>query len=304
MLKSKPIIIEIPTPCAQNWDEMIQNNQGRFCNQCSKTVIDFTTWTDAQLYKFFSKNTGHLCGRYLATQLDRNIAIPYQPHSRLYRLAIAMGLTLLFTQIPQSHAQKYSPGISQTQTIKDTTLKPGYGSISGRVLDDKKEPLPSAVVQIFQDKILKGGAMTDLDGNFVINDIETGKYDALVLYAGLDSLEQKSIEIFPTQKTSVNFQMRHKAGPLRNIIILGGRKPLVDIERPQNDKLQKIEIDYKPIDRRIIVNKDTASPDSVKTSPNILGTKVRAAYSKPLIDIDNPGQTIFTKNEIDNMPGH
>src|SRR4051812_18194049 len=109
MYKPAFIEINIPHPCNQSWDEMTANGKGRFCDHCQKTVIDFTAWSDAALYKFFSKDTGHVCGRFLSTQVDRKINLPHQPNSQLYRITIALGLTLLFTQTPQLLAQNRPP---------------------------------------------------------------------------------------------------------------------------------------------------------------------------------------------------
>lgn len=113
----KPLQITIPEPCTQEWDTMTPCNNGRFCGQCQKKVIDFTTWSDAELYKYFDAHKNeHFCGRYMSTQLNRDINIPHQPHSALYKAFIALGLTLVFTQVPNSYVK------AQTLTvIKDTS---------------------------------------------------------------------------------------------------------------------------------------------------------------------------------------
>jgi len=114
----KSIQIDIPNPCSQSWDEMIVDGNGRHCGRCSKTVIDFTTWSDSALYNFFAKKPQHVCGRFLNTQLNHTIHIPHQPHSRLYRMTIALGLTLLFAQTPQLLAQTRPPKTVHVDTNK------------------------------------------------------------------------------------------------------------------------------------------------------------------------------------------
>src|SRR5580698_2049405 len=82
--------------------------------------------------------------------------------------------------------------------------------ISGRVLDDKKEPLPSAVVQVYSGGILKGGNVTDYDGNYTVKPLDPGFYDVLVIYAGFDSIMTTHVTVSPSQRTSLNFSMtRH-----------------------------------------------------------------------------------------------
>lgn len=109
MHKPASIHLSIPTPCSESWDAMTPDARGRHCAHCHKSVIDFTTWSDAALYNFFSKNKQQVCGRLFDTQLDHPIAIPHQPHSRLYRMTIALGLTLLFIQTADLLAQARPP---------------------------------------------------------------------------------------------------------------------------------------------------------------------------------------------------
>ena len=72
----KYLSIQIPEPCHENWDNMTTADQGRYCNACAKTVIDFSVMTDAQVLNYFKKDTGNTCGRFLNDQLDNDILIP------------------------------------------------------------------------------------------------------------------------------------------------------------------------------------------------------------------------------------
>jgi hypothetical protein len=116
-----PIQIIIPEPCSQKWEEMLPADGGRFCGQCQTKVIDFSTWSDSDLYHFFSRNTMPVCGRFLTTQLDRPVQIPHQPHSRLYRMTVAMGLTLIFMQGTDVYAQSRPPQVAQTAAPTQAT---------------------------------------------------------------------------------------------------------------------------------------------------------------------------------------
>ncbi len=72
----KYITIQIPKSCQQDWDAMLPNTQGKHCNACQKTVVDFTAMTDAQLAQFFKKKTNNVCGRFYDDQLEKQIALP------------------------------------------------------------------------------------------------------------------------------------------------------------------------------------------------------------------------------------
>ena len=246
MSKPKPIQINIPNPCTQNWDEMTPAAQGRFCGQCQKTVINFTLWSDAALYNFFSKNTGHICGRYLATQLSRPINIPYQPHSRLYRLTIALGLSLAFVPTPHLLAQNRPPLVTQTDTSqKKKPTENQFGTISGRVFDEKKEPMINAGVQVFLNGVVVGGNVTDYDGKYVITNLEPGEYFVVVRYAGYDSVKRKIM----VNNNNVTVDVAFKKSDVRimgDMTITTYFYPFFDIDNPTTRTLTREQISHIP----------------------------------------------------------
>jgi len=95
--------INIPNPCHENWVAMTPNEQGRFCGNCQKTVVDFTNFSAEDIQKYFTKHYGQkVCGHFKKEQLALiNIQIPktvfsYIPSSRKFALAlfIVFGTTL------------------------------------------------------------------------------------------------------------------------------------------------------------------------------------------------------------------
>jgi hypothetical protein len=72
----KKLNLSIPTPCHENWEQMTQEEKGRFCGSCQKTVIDFTSMSDRQLAEFFKRPKNDVCGRFNNDQLEREIPIP------------------------------------------------------------------------------------------------------------------------------------------------------------------------------------------------------------------------------------
>jgi hypothetical protein len=70
--------ISIPKPCHEDWNAMTPNEQGRHCNACAKTVVDFTTMSDDAVKHFFiNKKEERVCGRFRNQQLQRiSIELP------------------------------------------------------------------------------------------------------------------------------------------------------------------------------------------------------------------------------------
>jgi hypothetical protein len=104
----KQFKISIPNPCHEDWSKMTSKEKGRFCQSCSKTVVDFTKKSKKEIQQYLSENYGkRVCGRIRREQLDTiTLEIPentfYQKLSfqKLFLLALlfVMGTTLFSCQ--------------------------------------------------------------------------------------------------------------------------------------------------------------------------------------------------------------
>jgi len=81
------IKLSIPNPCRENWDKMTPVEKGRFCQQCNKTVIDFSQLSDEEVVRIISRQKEEICGRLLQSQLSRPIILPKK--TSLYRKYIS-----------------------------------------------------------------------------------------------------------------------------------------------------------------------------------------------------------------------
>jgi hypothetical protein len=63
--------LHIPKPCHEDWNKMSPTQQGRHCESCCKTVVDFEMMTDQQVLNFFANAKGETCGRFGNDQLNR-----------------------------------------------------------------------------------------------------------------------------------------------------------------------------------------------------------------------------------------
>jgi len=67
----KSLQLSIPQPCTESWDGMNSDTEGRFCLSCQKQVIDFSTWDEERLTRFFPESPGKVCGRLRLDQLKQ-----------------------------------------------------------------------------------------------------------------------------------------------------------------------------------------------------------------------------------------
>ncbi len=190
MNKHTQLIISIPNPCLESWDEMMPGDGGRFCAHCNKKVTDFTSFTDQELYNYI-KNNGKGCGRYKASQLNRPISIPYQPHSQLYRIAIALGLSIIVSQSPTLYAQNKPPLKTQTNQLHKNDAKethtPTKGYLQGTITIPIAGPAMHATVTIHKNGHFAGVTTTDMNGNYKFNALNPGLYEIKAELVGYDS---------------------------------------------------------------------------------------------------------------------
>ncbi|WP_281631392.1 hypothetical protein [Flavobacterium luteolum] len=84
----KKFTLEIATPCSENFDKMIPNSQGSFCNSCMKNVIDLSKKTNSEVAKFINENKDkNICARLKTKQLEEEFV--YNETSKINTLKYA-----------------------------------------------------------------------------------------------------------------------------------------------------------------------------------------------------------------------
>lgn len=134
------IKISIPEPCHEDWNKMIPNKNGRFCESCSKTVVDFTTMLPDDIKNYFLENRGKsICGRIKQSQMDSIIinipsSVLYSQtnfhHFFLLALFAVMGTTLFSCADKEGNKKKIDKieivenlPIDKNSIIEDTVPK-------------------------------------------------------------------------------------------------------------------------------------------------------------------------------------
>jgi hypothetical protein len=75
-METPKYIVRIPELCHEDWNKMTPDNKGRFCNSCSKSVVDFTDKTDQEIVNILqSANGERVCGHFRKSQVDRPLIL-------------------------------------------------------------------------------------------------------------------------------------------------------------------------------------------------------------------------------------
>ncbi len=213
--------ISIPETCHQSWQQMTPADNGRHCQSCSKTVVDFTNMSNDEIINYLSVKN-HVCGRFGEQQLTG-------VNQKLYNedlqnaggwkgWVMAMGL-LGSTIFLKADAQTKT---STNQTTGQTGCKepiPGniivgkvampdslrYRVITGHITDKRNEVLPGVAIKVPLSTV---GTMTDNNGDFKLQ-IPFYTTQLNITYVGFVS---KSINVNVGQDT--NFQVKLVEAPM------------------------------------------------------------------------------------------
>ncbi|NDI99469.1 hypothetical protein GWA97_10325 [Flavobacterium sp. LaA7.5] len=146
--------ISVPKPCHEDWNTMTPNDKGRFCANCSKTVIDFSEMTDVEIKSYLIVQKGEsVCGHFRTSQLQRiTITIPAQvlysqtQFRKIFLLALlfTMGTTLLSCADEAGNKQKIENVVIEeeetTSTVEDIDSVSDVG-VEGKVVLTPPPPL-------------------------------------------------------------------------------------------------------------------------------------------------------------------
>lgn len=116
-MKTKTVKYTIEEPCHEDWSRMKPEVSGRFCESCSKTVVDFSSMSDFSIVSYLEGKKGEpVCGRFHPDQMNRTYLLTKPHHGLSFDLkAVAFGLALsTFSAI---HADAQVTPIDTTQVI-------------------------------------------------------------------------------------------------------------------------------------------------------------------------------------------
>lgn len=110
-MRKKTFQISIPEPCDQKWEDMTPQAKGRFCGQCTKTIVDFSQKTDREIAAEFKASEGQLCGRFSNDQLNRDIILATALKNNSQWKATGLMLSAMLTMSAYNSEARMTTGI-------------------------------------------------------------------------------------------------------------------------------------------------------------------------------------------------
>jgi outer membrane receptor protein involved in Fe transport len=112
--------------------------------------------------------------------------------------------------------------------VVDISFSQTRGLIRGKVLDSKTdEGLPGANV------VIKGtyyGASTDIDGNFIIQNVSPGQYTLEVSMIGYTITQQTGVKVIPGQDAELTIKLEETVLAIGQEVVIIGERPLFSLD--------------------------------------------------------------------------
>lgn len=205
---------------------MTDSEGGKFCQQCTKTVYDFTLFSDEELIKRIQEGSGNMCGRFNASQLDRPI-LREEPSGRSVLKRFFAGLLLLGLGKAASanenivrqeqvvsvdwnfKTQKNPEQQGNEVTISDSSKL----TISGVVIDSVlQEPLIGVTIELKSattDGYTLFFTYTDISGRFYFEIPDSLRSESIILSTSYVGYEKKQIiiNLKSLKKSSISIEL-------------------------------------------------------------------------------------------------
>ncbi len=229
--------ITIPAPCHEQWDTMTLKQQGRHCAVCDKVVVDFASMSDEEVLNYLTKHTGRVCGRLDQQQLHTT------PSFKLSRKVSVFLYSLAVVFLISMHEISFAQG----QTVTDTSEQLNRNEIYGKVVDEKGIGLDFASVTVSQNGVVKGGAKTQINGDYKIERLAEGKYDMMVTYVGYNPNKRTQIEVTNNTAQEINLTLKkNESKKVQGQIITVGSIRFLDPSNPNRKITTKEQIKHSP----------------------------------------------------------
>ena len=159
--------IAIEKPCDQSWQQMTEVNNGRYCDHCCKTVVDFTRMTDNEIIHYLSRRN-NIYSRFNTQQLNKlNQNLSYNKKSFLNWKGWGLAAMIFgFSQYVEANTR---PAVKVEQFLYQNKYEPIVDSpmiVRGKVIAKSDgRPMPWSTIRI---KGTNEVTSTNINGEFKI----------------------------------------------------------------------------------------------------------------------------------------
>ncbi|WP_199158823.1 peptidase associated/transthyretin-like domain-containing protein [Pedobacter nototheniae] len=169
-MKTTSINISIAEPCSQNWEQMEKREGHNFCEACSKCVVDFSTYTNAEIIKTLSESSSEVCGRLSQKQLNQLsyhlVVAPNQRNWMKYLGALTISASIFLQNAQVMASSKVETTISTFKGITDDPKTEPVKIIYGYVLNANNKPAAQGIRVAIENTNMF--AFTDAKGRYEI----------------------------------------------------------------------------------------------------------------------------------------
>jgi len=237
----KELSVNIQEPCHEDWSAMSPVEQGRHCQSCQKTVVDFTKMSKSGVADYLQSNSGNLCGRFSADQLNVNLLPPKKNKWYAKYAAMLIGvlpLAGMAQQVPDQTEQPITMG-KRVMQVNQTTPKAPI-NIKGQIVDAGTggEIMFATVALYDQHGELITSKDSDLEGRFEIT-ISKGQHLELSYIGGGTS--RYSYQDIQQMGRSHVFKMTEVV--LKDADFILGEVEYVDTDNAKSEVIQNVDLE-------------------------------------------------------------
>lgn len=215
-------IVSIENPCEKIlWSSMEKSDSGKFCDLCSKNVVDFSVLSDAEIIKIIENPSRDICAKMSPLQTNRLLSNPSKIKN--FHLSKTITTLLLVGSVKGTFASEQNltkqnqivvnssfnsiqkfPAKAETDSLKKT--------ISGSIINENTdETLDYEYVFIEGTNI---STATDTLGNFTLNVPDDFTADEIILVLKATGWESDTRTIVYRKDLPVNNLIIKKESPI------------------------------------------------------------------------------------------
>ena len=264
--------VSIPTPCHEDWNKMSPESNGRFCNSCEKTVVDFTSKSQSEIKSYLDNTNDKICGRFKTSDVYIPVVAEKSTNhfknswfkskwlaltalislNSFSKKANAQGMPVIHREEPDTVIPKEAYKKTSTVIhgwIKSVDAAKGIAQVEIRIYSGGKEIA-------FTKNFTNGSYFITIPENMIWD------FKVDIEYSSLN-YQTQIIRDLPIEKDRIKFDINLVQAPQLICYTLGGvggnYEDGIVIEKPLEITKGKIEIRYDipELDTMYTLNKDT-----------------------------------------------